>query len=144
MIRFPAVPEGSGLALFADFLQVAVDAGLRNSECGGGAGDGALKHEHTVAVEVANNVHTIGLPKRGDILPAAFEQLGNAAVDELLCGLRKAFDLNRGGLRARRCPLPGGAAPLCRPRPRAPAGVGVLADVGGAAVGLQRGGRGLR
>ena len=48
---------------------------------------------------MANNVHAIGLPKRGDILAAAFEQLGNAAVDELLCRLRKYFDLDRCGLR---------------------------------------------
>ena len=76
------------LAFLADLLQIAVDAGLRDSKCGGGAGNGALEHKHAVAVEMADNIDAIGLPKRGDILPAAFEQLGNTAVDELLCRLR--------------------------------------------------------
>ena len=51
---------------------------------------------------MANDVHAVALTKRRYIQPARAQQLGNAAVDELLCGLRKAFDLDRGGLRARR------------------------------------------
>ena len=51
------------LALLADFLQVAVDAGLRDAQRGGGAGHGALEHEHPVAVEVANDVHAVALAK---------------------------------------------------------------------------------
>ena len=51
---------------------------------------------------MANDVHAVALTKRRYIQPARAQQLGNAAVDELLRGLRKAFDLDRGGLRARR------------------------------------------
>ena len=51
---------------------------------------------------MANDVHAVALTKRRYIQPARAQQLGNAAVDELLGGLRKAFDLDRGGLRARR------------------------------------------
>lgn len=52
------------LAFLADFLQVAVDAGLRDAQRGGGAGHSALEHEHTVAVEVTNDVHAVALTKR--------------------------------------------------------------------------------
>lgn len=86
---FPFVPKGSRLALLANFLQVAVDAGLRDAQRGGGAGHGALEHKHAVAVEVANDVHAVALAKRRYIQPARAQQLGNAAVDELLCGLRR-------------------------------------------------------
>ena len=48
---------------------------------------------------MANDVHAVALTKRRYIQPARAQQLGNAAVDELLCGLRKAFDLDRRGLR---------------------------------------------
>ena len=110
---FPFVPKRSRLALLADFLQVAVHAGLRDAQRGGSAGHGALEHEHPVAVEVANDVHAVVLTKRRYIQPARAQQLGNAAVDELLGGLRKAFDLDRGGLRARRRRV---EAMLFRPR----------------------------
>ena len=79
-------------------MQVAVDAGLRDAQRGGGAGHGTLEHEHPVADEVANDVHAVALTKRCYIQPARAQQLGNAAVDELLCRLRKAFDLDRRGL----------------------------------------------
>ncbi len=86
------------LALLADFLQVAVHAGLRDAQRGGSAGHGTLEHEHPVAVEVANDVHAVALTKRRYIQPARAQQLGNAAVDELLCGLRKALTSIRGQL----------------------------------------------
>ena len=47
---------------------------------------------------MTNDVHAVALIKRRYIQPARAQQLGNVAVDELLCGLRKAFDLDRRGL----------------------------------------------
>ena len=49
---------------------------------------------------MANDVHAVALTKRRYIQPARAQQLGNTAVDELLRGLRKAFDLDGGGLGA--------------------------------------------